>query len=288
MFTHETDSTVNDSSQSYASLAYETCVGYLEESNVTYVLPESCDKLGGIGYVVHYNYTGIHSALLFQNLADEALVSEAIGDDSFQIKLTVHPLPSTKEEKYYEESDKTSVMWFLMCLSFPFITGTFGAFVVSERETKAKHLQTVAGVKPRAYWLSTWLFDILNYQIPCWFTIAMMYIFDNEIMVTRERGVVGGILAIIILFGQAGASFTYCISFLFTSPAVCNTIVIVSGFLVGFGGSMAVVIMKILGGADPGHPNQLLLDIATALTWILRFHPCFCLAHGLNMIGKLF
>ena len=45
--------------------------------------------------------------------------------------------------------------WFLLVLSFPFIAGSFATFIVTERESKAKHLQTVAGVQPSAYWLST-------------------------------------------------------------------------------------------------------------------------------------
>ena len=58
--------------------------------------------------------------------------------------------------------------WFLLVLSLPFIAGSFATFIVAERESKAKHLQTVTGVQPSAYWLSTYLWDIINYQIPLW------------------------------------------------------------------------------------------------------------------------
>jgi hypothetical protein len=50
----------------------------------------------------------------------------------------------------------------LSVLSSPFIAGTFGTFIVAERLSKAKHLQTVAGVKESAYWLSSYSWDILN------------------------------------------------------------------------------------------------------------------------------
>lgn len=43
---------------------------------------------------------------------------------------------------------------------------SFASFVVVERESKAKHLQTVAGVQPTAYWLATLLWDSINYTIP--------------------------------------------------------------------------------------------------------------------------
>lgn len=35
-----------------------------------------------------------------------------------------------------------------------------GTFVVTERQTKAKHLQAIAGVSPTVYFLSTFLWDV--------------------------------------------------------------------------------------------------------------------------------
>jgi uncharacterized membrane protein len=75
-------------------------------------------------------------------------------------------------------ASNTFSAWFLIVLSFPFIAGSFATFIVFERESKAKHLQTVAGVSPTAYWFSTYLWDIMNYQIPLWTVIGLMYIFD--------------------------------------------------------------------------------------------------------------
>jgi len=60
--------------------------------------------------------------------------------------------------------------------SFPFIAGAFATFLVAERESKAKHLQTVAGVKPTAYWLSTLLWDFTNYLIPFLLTGTLLQI----------------------------------------------------------------------------------------------------------------
>lgn len=121
-------------------------------------------------------------------------------------------------------------------VSFPFIGGAFGSFVVHEKNSKAKHLQTVAGVEPSAYWLSTYMWDTINYQIPLWTTIALMFIFDVDILTTSNRGVFSGIATILFLFGPALAGFTYCISFAFTSASSCNVFMITSGFLIGMGG----------------------------------------------------
>jgi hypothetical protein len=108
---------------------------------------------------------------------------------------------------------------------------------VSERQSKAKHLQTVAGVQPSAYWLSTFIWDTINYQIPLWVTIALMFIFDVKVLTTQERGVFTGIVAILVLYGPASAGFTYCVSFGFSSASLCNIAIIISGFLIGMGGT---------------------------------------------------
>lgn len=98
---------------------------------------------------------------------------------------------------------------FLLILSFPFITGSFATFIVQERMSKAKHLQTVAGVKPAAYWLATYCWDILNYQFPLWTVIALMYAFDVDAFITSKKGVAGGTILTMLFFGPAAAGFTY-------------------------------------------------------------------------------
>ncbi len=111
--------------------------------------------------------------------------------------------------------------------SFPFIAGTFATFVVIERESKAKHLQTVAGVNPLAYWLSTYFWDVMNYQIPLWITVILMFVFDVSALTTTTRGVVGGVITVLFFYGPASAGFAYCVSFLFKSPSLCNLFIII-------------------------------------------------------------
>jgi len=243
---------------------------------------DQCSAFGGIGIVIQYNYTALHVAPLFQVLADEAIARTALGDDTFNIECTIDPLPMTASEDSYGKADDTFMAWFLIVVSFPFIAGAFGIFVVSERQSKAKHLQTVAGVEPSAYWLSTWIWDIMNYQIPLWITIVLMFAFDVDALTTTDRGVVGGVIVLLLLFGPAAASFSYCVSFAFESAAMCSMFIIISGFLIGMGGPVAIWILHIIGeGGNRKDPNETLLDAANIVAWVLRFFPTFCLGNGL-------
>ena len=265
----------------YSEAAISRCL----QQDGNYTTEADCLAYDGIGYVIQYNYTAIHAGPLYQMLADEAIVREAIGDSGFKIQTVIHPLPITEIENNFSESEDSFTAWFLIILSFPFISGAFATFVVEERQSKAKHLQTVAGVKPLAYWLSTWLWDIANYSIPCLIVIILMFAFDVSNFTSTEDGVLGAVIALLVLFGPASASFSYCFSFMFSSPSICNLIIIISGFLIGFGGTIACFILRLLG-ADPTDPKENLVLAATVVEWVLRIFPAFNLSRGLYSASK--
>lgn len=170
-------------------------------------------------------------------------------------------------------------------LSFPFISGAYASFVVQERESKAKHLQTVAGVNPVAYWISTFLWDCLNYQFPLWATIAMMFIFGVKILTTNENDVFAGIVSLLFWFGPAAAGFSYVVSFAFKSPTFCNVLIIITGFIVSFAGSLATFIMNLLLSLGAG--GRKLRLASNIVNWTLRFFPPFNLAKGLLYVLNL-
>jgi ATP-binding cassette, subfamily A (ABC1), member 3 len=280
-FTH--DSLSQTDGQNYSSLAVSRCKKFLALIPQPFYKEEYCEKYGGVGYVVNYNYTALHSSLIFQALADELLMKEATKDDDLTISANVHPLPLTKAEVNLGKAEDAFNAWFLVVLSFPFIAGTFATFIVNERSTKAKHLQTVAGVEPISYWTSSYLWDVMNYQLPLVITIILMFAFDIDAFTTSERGVVGGSIITLVLFGPAAAGCTYCMTFAFTSASMCNLFVIIFNFLIGMAGPLVTFILRIIG--DPSSSNNpSLINAAIIIEWILRFIPSFNLGSALLKI----
>jgi len=263
----------------YGDLVETSC----ERQQDDYKDPESCSLYSGLGYLIRYNFTALHAAPLYQAVADEAIIRHALNNSKFKINPSILPLPFTQIELNAGENNDASLPWFLIVFGFPFITGAFATFVVAERESKSKHLQTVAGVKPLAYWLSTWLWDIANYQIPMVITIILLFAFDVEAFTTKENDVVYGVIALLVLFGPAAASMTYCVTFLFKSPSVCNLVIIISNFLIGYAGAVACFILRLLGD-NPFDKNENLLNAAIITEWVLRFFPSFNLSKGLFYI----
>lgn len=158
-----------------------------------------------------------------------------------------------------------------MVLSFPFITGAFATFIVQEKMSKAKHLQTVAGVTSSAYWLSSYIWDIVNYQFPLWIIVILMYAFGVESFTTSEDSVNVGTILLLFFFGPAAAGFTYILTFLFKSPSSANMFVIVTNFFIGFVGSLVVLILRIIYYTTIIRNGESNLDvIAGIIEWILR------------------
>jgi hypothetical protein len=245
---------------------------------------EVCERFTGLGYLVSSNFTSLHASIQYQAAADAAIARSATDNDDITINPTLHPLPITSVEESYITGEGAFIAWFLLAVSFPFISGAFGTFVVSERLAKAKHLQTVAGVKPWAYWLSTYAWDTLNYQLPLWIIIALMYAVGLEAFTTSDRDVAAGTIITMFLFGPAAAGFTYCTSFMFKSPSMCNLFSIIFGFIIGMAPAIVSFVLRLIA-ADPNGELAHFLTIAQAIEWIMRFFPPFCFAKSKHLLG---
>lgn len=69
--------------------------------------------------------------------------------------------------------------------------------------------------------------------------VILVFSFDVSAITTTDRGMIGGFIVLLFLFGPAAAAFSYCVSFMFKNPSLCNITLIVSGFLISMGASMS-------------------------------------------------
>lgn len=53
----------------------------------------------------------------------------------------------------------------LMTMATASLSASFAVFLVRERANKSKHVQTVSGAPPTAFWASVYLWDLINYAI---------------------------------------------------------------------------------------------------------------------------
>ena len=58
-------------------------------------------------------------------------------------------------------------------IALSFVPASFVLFLVSERASKAKHLQFVSGAEPSVYWVGSFVWDMINYLVPCVISFAI-------------------------------------------------------------------------------------------------------------------
>lgn len=75
-----------------------------------------CARFNGVGYVIQYNFTALHSALLYESLANEALVRYATSAPDFEVEITIAPLPITSKESKLGAGEDGLFAWFLVSI----------------------------------------------------------------------------------------------------------------------------------------------------------------------------
>ena len=120
-FSHEIGSVLESDGSSYRNVTVDKC---LSDSG-NYSSDAVCQRFGGVGYTIQYNYTAMHVSPLFQGLADEALVRQHRGTDDFTATVTIDPMPITAVESGFAASEAATPLWMLVVFSFPFVGGAY-------------------------------------------------------------------------------------------------------------------------------------------------------------------
>jgi hypothetical protein len=106
-FTHDSGSIIEETSTDYLTEVASLC----ENNRIDEWEGFDCDRFKGIGFVVDTNFTALHGSLLYQSIADEAIIREALDDDSFGISATIHPLPLTDVENSFSQAEDSFSAW---------------------------------------------------------------------------------------------------------------------------------------------------------------------------------
>lgn len=110
-FSHFQDSIMDDG-RFYSETAVSQCRFIARSLNYS----TRCSSFGGVGYVIQYNFTALHSALLYETLANEALVRHATNISDFVVQATIAPLPLTFVESREGAFENALLVWFLVSI----------------------------------------------------------------------------------------------------------------------------------------------------------------------------
>ncbi|CAA7057158.1 unnamed protein product [Microthlaspi erraticum] len=246
------------------------------ESRYGAVLMDGQYPDGSLGYTVLHNSTCQHAGPIYINVMNAAILRLATGNKNMIIQTRNHPLPPTKSQQTQRHDLDAFSAAIIVNIAFSFIPASFAVPIVKEREVKAKHQQLISGVSVLSYWLSTYVWDFISFLFPSTFAIILFYAFGLEQFIG-----IGRLLPTVIMlleYGLAIASSTYCLTFFFTEHSMAQNVILMLHF---FSGLILMVISFIMG---------LIPATASANSYLknfFRLSPGFCFSDGLASLALI-
>ncbi|NXR15534.1 ABCA3 protein, partial [Semnornis frantzii] len=221
-----------------------------------------------------FNNQAYHSPATALMLADNAVLRALVGPNA-SITVTNYPQPRNITEKAKDqlmEGQTGFAIAINLLYGMASLASTFALLLVSERATKAKHVQFVSGVYVANFWLSALLWDIINFLIPCALMLVIFQAFDVQAF-TQDSHLVD-VMLIFLLYGWAIIPLMYLLSFFFSVAATAYTRLTIFNILSGTATFLAVTIMSI--------PELGLVDLSKTLDKVFLVLPNYCLGQCIS------
>eukprot|EP00045_Choanoeca_perplexa_P016896 m.234753 g.234753 ORF g.234753 m.234753 type:complete len:1739 (-) comp17391_c0_seq2:66-5282(-) len=220
--------------------------------------------------VVWFNGNGYHTIAEGLLLMQQALLRNFTDSDNFALTMTNSPLPRNDLERAQDQSDNMMGFYvsFTIVFGMAFLASSFVLFLVTERSNKAKHIQFVSGVDIISYWLSSYIWDVINFLLPT-FGCMILFLAFNVTEYADER--LGYVCALFLLYGLAVIPSMYMFSFLFSQPAFAYAFMVIINIVTGLAAMLTISIL--------GTINQTTAD---QLKNAFLFLPNYCFGQGLS------
>ena len=142
---------------------------------------------------------------------------------------------------------------------------------MEEKSSKAKHIQFVSGVSPFSYWISSFVWDMINYSIPCIVILILFAGFQIPAYVGGSR--LGVVILQLFLYGWSIIPLMYLLAFAFNKPSTAFILLTLFNIVTG---EVAIVVVYILQ-----FPQLDLVNVANGLKWAFLVLPNYCLGQSL-------
>ncbi|TKC43221.1 hypothetical protein EI555_011902 [Monodon monoceros] len=229
---------------------------------------------------VWFNNKGWHALVSFLNVAHNAILRASLHEDrnpeEYGITVVSQPLNLTKEQLSEITVLTTSVDAVVaICVIFAmsFVPASFVLYLIQERVNKAKHLQFVSGVSPTIYWLTNFLWDIMNYTVSAALVVGIFIGFQKKAYTSSDN--LPALVALLMLYGWAVIPMMYPASFLFDVPSTAYVALSCANLFIGINSSAITFVLELFEN------NQTLLRLSAVLRKLLVIFPHFCLGRGL-------
>jgi ABC-type multidrug transport system ATPase subunit len=233
-----------------------------------------------VGVTIMVNSSAYHAAPTYMNIASNVLRKGPLHhdvDDHTQtagasIIMNSYPLPFTQKQSALLDSIKALQAVLFIMIAFAFVPGGIVVYVVREKEQhhNSKHQQMISGASIPSFWLASFAYDVLVYCLPlCLSLLAILWV---DLRALIEDGAFFACFMLLLGYGLAITSFTYCCSFLFDKHTKAQIVTVLFNVFLGMVLMVAQFIMAQIDATQP--MNESLMPV-------YRLSPGFCLGHGL-------
>ncbi|KAH8387873.1 hypothetical protein KR093_009980 [Drosophila rubida] len=231
-------------------------------------------SLGDGQIIAWLNSDPLHAAPLSLNLVHNALARHLI-DEGSTITVVNSPYHATESEEFATMGSVSHIGQQLagnVCFAMCFVSSMYMLFLIYERESRAKLLQFVSGVRVPTFWMSIFVWDFVTLTFTCIVIIITVACLQPEGLSTFVE--LMRYFFILLVFVIAVLPYTYLLALLFHEPATGFLIITVLNIFVGC--ALAVVVLVLSAEALDTE------NVAIIISDIARVFPHFSLTLALS------
>ncbi|XP_062578503.1 ATP-binding cassette sub-family A member 7-like [Saccostrea cucullata] len=218
---------------------------------------------------VWYNNKGWFAVVAYMSAMNNLYIYVSVG--------ITHPMELTKEqlnENLLYQGAIDVVIAICVIFAMSFVPASFTMVLIEEKASNSKHLQFVSGVNPVIYWVSNFLWDMMNYLMPCLICIIIFVAFDNKSYVGPNNWPC--LILLLFLYGWSMIPVMYPFSRLFSIPSTSMVVLQSVNIFLGTTSTLATYVIEFLQQDD-----EELKNINTILKRVFLLLPQYGLGRGL-------
>ena len=198
-------------------------------------------------------------------------LNQILKNEGIDFNYTHYPLPTTSDNKDNSKALNNYFLVFFVSVAFSLIPANFISSIVTERINNSKHLMRISGINVIAYWIINFLFELIKYYITGGICFLLLWIFDY---------IPSYFYLLYLLYGPSMITFTYFLSFFFSTESSAQNFMILFNLIIGSLGSVVVLILRAIKKST---------NAAKIAQYFFRIVPSFSFGYGYNLLlnGKL-
>ncbi|KAG8513504.1 LOW QUALITY PROTEIN: ATP-binding cassette sub-family A member 3 [Galemys pyrenaicus] len=188
------------------------------------------EKQSQITVTALFNNQAYHSPALSLAMVDNILFKAVSGPDA-SLTIFNKPQPRFPDKEYHLTMVNGHQVAVNIHFGMAILISGFCLLTVTERVSKAKHIQFMSGVPVLVYWLSALLWDFIIFFIACCLFLGVLKFCELDLYVTDYRFL--DTMLILMLYGWSAIPLMYLLSFLFTISSSAYIKLVLFNYLSG-------------------------------------------------------